>query len=264
LNINPALVAKAITPKSKAILAVDVFGHPARWDKLTELAEANHLKLIEDSAESIGSEFHGQRCGSFGNAAIFAFYPNKQITTGEGGAVMTDDDIIAQLCRSLRNQGRAEGDGWLQHSLLGYNYRLSEINCALGIAQLERIEEIIQARAKVAHLYNERLGELNQVSIPCIAPGVKMSYFVYVVRLSYNYTREDRDRILRELRARGIGCSDYFTPIHLQPFYQEMGYREGDFPVTEMVAARTIALPFYSHLGQEEIDYIVKQLKGLL
>ena len=264
LNINPALVAKAITPKSKAILAVDVFGHPARWDKLTELAEANHLKLIEDSAESIGSEFHGQRCGSFGNAAIFAFYPNKQITTGEGGAVMTDDDIIAQLCRSLRNQGRAEGDGWLQHSLLGYNYRLSEINCALGIAQLERIEEIIQARAKVAHLYNERLGELNQVSIPCIAPGVKMSYFVYVVRLSYNYTREDRDRILRELRARGIGCSDYFTPIHLQPFYQEMGYREGDFPETEMVATRTIALPFYSHLGQEEIDYIVKQLKGLL
>jgi perosamine synthetase len=264
LNIDPALVAKAVTPRSKAILAVDIFGHPARWDKLTELAEIDRLKLIEDSAEAIGSEFHGHRCGSFGDAAVFAFYPNKQITTGEGGVVLTGDDTIAQLCRSMRNQGRAEGDGWLQHSRLGYNYRLSDINCALGIAQLERIEEIIKARARVARLYNKRLGELNQVSVPRIAPGVKMSYFVYVIRLSDNYTRGDRDRILRELRARGVGCSDYFTPIHLQPFYRELGYREGDFPVTEMVAARTIALPFYNQLTQEEIDYIVKQLKELL
>jgi len=264
LNIDPALVARAITPRSNAILAVDVFGHPARWDELTELAEAHCLGLIEDSAESIGSEFHGQKCGSFGDAAIFAFYPNKQITTGEGGVVVTNDDAIAKLCRSMRNQGRGEGDAWLQHSRLGYNYRLSEINCALGIAQLERIEEILSARTRVAGWYNERLSELNQVSIPRIAPGVKMSYFIYVVRLSDDYTREDRDRILRGLRSRGVACSNYFSPIHLQPFYRELGYKEGDFPVTEAVAARTIALPFYNRLSQEEIDYIVKQLKDLL
>jgi perosamine synthetase len=263
-NINPDLVARAITPRSNAILAVDVFGHPARWKELTELAEAHCLGLIEDSAEAIGSELHGQKCGSFGDAAVFAFYPNKQITTGEGGAVLTNDDAIAKLCRSMRNQGRGEGDAWLQHSRLGYNYRLSEINCALGIAQLSRIEEIIKARTRVAGFYNERLGEINRVSIPHIATGVKMSYFVYVIRLSDDYTRGDRDRILNGLRARGVACSNYFSPIHLQPFYKELGYKEGDFPVTEMVADRTIALPFYNRLGQEEIDYIVKQLKELL
>jgi perosamine synthetase len=264
LTIDPALASRAVTPRTKAILAVDIFGHPARWDELKTLAEAHNLKLIEDSAESLGSALRGRKCGSFGDAAVFAFYPNKQVTTGEGGVVLTNDDAIDQLCRRMRNQGRAEGDGWLQHTCLGYNYRLSEINCALGLAQLERIDEIIKARAKVAHLYNDRLSGLSQVIAPRIAPNVKMSYFVYVIRLSNDYTREDRDRILRELQTRGIGCSDYFTPIHLQPFYQELGYREGDFPVAEMVAARTIALPFYNRLGLAQIDYVVKQLKELL
>jgi len=264
LNIDPAKIAGAITPRTKAILAVDVFGHPARWDELNMLAEARHLMLIEDSAEAIGSELQGRRCGSFGDAAVFAFYPNKQITTGEGGVVLTDDEAIARLCRSLRNQGRAEGDGWLEHTRLGYNYRLSEINCALGLAQIERLDEIITARAQVAQLYNERLSGLDGLSVPYVAPGVKMSYFVYVVRLSDDYTRNDRDRIIRELQSRGVGCSDYFTPIHLQPIYRELGYKEGDFPVTEKVAARTIALPFYNRLGRAEIDYVVKQLKEIL
>jgi perosamine synthetase len=264
LNIDAALIAKAITPRTKAILAVDIFGHPARWDKLERLAADYNLKLIEDSAEAIGSEFNGRRCGSFGDAAVFAFYPNKQITTGEGGAVLTDNDAIAQLCCSLRNQGRAEGDGWLQHARLGYNYRLSDINCALGLAQLERIEELLKARTHVARLYNERFNELDRVRVPYIAPGVKMSYFVYVVRLSDDYTQEDRDRIIRGLQAQGIGCGEYFTPIHLQPFYRELGYQESDFPVTEAVAARTIALPFFNRLGSAEIDYVVKQLKRLL
>lgn len=264
LNIDPAKIAGAITPRTKAILAVDVFGHPARWDDLQRLAETHRLKLIEDSAESIGSEFHTRRCGSFGDAGVFAFYPNKQITTGEGGVVLTNDDTIAQVCRSLRNQGRTEGDGWLQHTRLGYNYRLSEINCALGLAQLERLDEMIKARTRVAYLYNELLGGLDGVNVPYVAPDVKMSYFVYVLRLSDEYTREDRDRILRQLQARGVGCSDYFTPIHLQPMYRELGYKEGDFPVTEKVAARTIALPFYNRLGRAEIDYIVNQMKELL
>jgi perosamine synthetase len=263
-NIDPALISKKITSKTKAILAVDVFGRPAQWDQLTELADTNRLNLIEDSAEAIGSEFQGQRCGSFGDAGVFAFYPNKQITTGEGGAVLTNDDTIAQMCRSLRNQGRAEGDGWLQHSNVGYNYRLSDINCALGIAQLKRIDEIIRARTRVARLYNERLQKISQVKILGNASSIKISYFVYVIRLSDSYTRKDRDHILMELQAKGIGCKDYFTPIHLQPMYRELGYREGDFPVTETVAARTIALPFFNRLGEEEIDYVVEQLRELL
>lgn len=264
LNIDPSLVERTITPLTRAILAVDVFGHPAQWDQLSTLAKTYHLRLIEDSAEALGSEYQGRRCGSFGDAAIFAFYPNKQITTGEGGAVLTDDDAIAQMCQSMRSQGRSEGDGWLQHSCLGYNYRLSDINCALGIAQLERIEEILKARERVAELYNERLKGLAQVRVPYVACGVKISYFVYVIRLSDDYTFDDRDRILRELQTIGIGCSDYFPAIHLQPLYRASGYREGDFPVTEAVAARTIALPFYNSLREEEIDYVVSRLKELL
>jgi perosamine synthetase len=156
LNIDPGLAEKAVTHRTKAILAVDVFGHPAQWDQLSALAEAYHLRLIEDAAEALGSEYNGRRCGSFGDAAVFAFYPNKQITTGEGGAVLTNDDSIAQLCRSMRNQGRSDGDGWLQHSRLGYNYRLSDINCALGIAQLDRIEEIGGAVAAIETGYIQR------------------------------------------------------------------------------------------------------------
>ena len=264
LNINPCLIQKAVTPRTKAILAVDVFGHPAQWDQLSDLAEAYHLKLIEDSAESLGSEYQGQRCGSFGDAAIFAFYPNKQITTGEGGAVLTNDEDIARMCRALRNQGRSDRDGWHQPSYLGYNYRLSEMNCALGIAQLERIEEIITARNRVARLYDQRLGEIPDVKVPQISSGVKMSYFVYVIQLSDEYNLEDRNRILCELRLRGIGCSDYFDSIHLLPMYKAIGYQAGDFPITEKVSARTIALPFYNSLGEEEIDYIVNSLKELI
>ncbi len=268
LNIDPRLVEKDIGPNTRAILAVDVFGHPAQWDRLTALAKEYNLSLIEDAAEALGSEFRGQKCGSFGNASVFAFYPNKQITTGEGGAVLTCDDTIDELCRSMRNQGRSNGnsngDGWLQHSRLGFNYRLSEINCALGIAQLERVEEILSARQRVAGLYNERLEGLTSLRVPAIAPGVRMSYFVYVVHLSDDYAREDRDQIIRKLRVRGVNCSDYFTPIHLQPVYRALGYREGDFPVTEAISARTIALPFYNGLREEEIDYVVSHLKELL
>ncbi len=264
LNIDPALVEKAITPRTKAILAVDIFGHPAQWNRLIALAEAYHLKLIEDAAESLGSEYRGRRCGSFGDAGVYGFYPNKQITTGEGGAVLTDNKAIAELCRSLRNQGRADGDGWLQHPRLGYNYRLSEINCALGIAQLERIEELLRSRTRVAGYYNERLGDLTQVRIPCVASGIKMSYFVYVVRLADEYTPQYRDWVIQELKKRGIGCRDYFAPIHLQPCYQEFGYRQGDFPIAEAAGARTIALPFHNGLTEQDVDYVVKNLKELL
>lgn len=267
MNIDSAGIEEKITPRTKAILAVDVFGHPAQWDKLEDLAAKYNLNLIEDSAEAIGSEYLGHKCGSFGDAAVFAFYPNKQITTGEGGVIVTDNNKIADLCRAMRNQGRMEGDQWLQHSCLGYNYRISEINCALGIAQLERIEEIIEARARVAQLYNERLETVRGITVPRIEPrtdNTRISHFVYVIRLSEEYSQENRDNILKKLRAKEIGCGNYFSPIHLMPVYRELGYREGQFPITESVAARTIALPFYNSLTEPDIEYIVEQLRVLL
>ncbi|MCR4404975.1 MAG: DegT/DnrJ/EryC1/StrS family aminotransferase [Candidatus Acetothermia bacterium] len=268
LNIDPGRIEAAITPKTKAILAVDVFGQPADWDRLEGIARRHSLLLIEDSAEALGAEYKGRKAGSFGEAAVFGFYPNKQITTGEGGMILTDNDGLARLCRSLRNQGRGvarhEGQGWHQHERLGYNYRLSELNCALGLAQLERLEEILEKRERVAQMYNDRLRDIDGVESPYISPDVRMSWFVYVVRLSEEYSPEDRDRMLQGLKARGIGCSNYFPPIHLQPVYRELGYREGDFPVTERVAARTIALPFHNNLTEREVDYVVRSLKELL
>jgi len=287
LNIDPERIEEAITPKTKAILAVDVFGHPADWSALERLATKQGLLLIEDSAEALGSEYrsrksrvasresesqeensgHAQwkKAGTFGDAAVFAFYPNKQITTGEGGMVLTDDEEIAKLCRSLRNQGRGEGDEWLVHERLGYNYRISDINCALGIAQLARINEILKKREQVAQMYNERLKGIDGVAIPYVCPDVKIGWFVYVIRLSDQYTREDRDQILQKLKQKGIGCGNYFQPIHLQPFYRKMfGYKEGDFSITEQTASRTIALPFYNNLTEGEVDYVVENLDDIL
>ena len=286
LNIDPERIEAAITPKTKAILAVDVFGHPADWPRLEKIAEKHDLLLIEDSAEALGSEYRSRKsrvasrepesqensgyaqwkkAGTFGDAAVFAFYPNKQITTGEGGMVLTDDEEIAKLCRSLRNQGRGEGDEWLAHERLGYNYRMSDINCALGIAQLARINEILEKRERVALMYNERLKDIDEVAIPYVCPDVKIGWFVYVIRLSDQYTREGRDQILQKLKQRGIGCGNYFQPIHLQPFYRKtFGYKEGDFPITEQIASRTIALPFYNNLTEGEVDYVVENLDDIL
>ncbi len=265
LNINTSKIEAMINHKTKAILAVDVFGHPAEWDDLEKLARTHHLCLIEDSAEAIGAEYKGRKAGTFGNAAVFAFYPNKQMTTGEGGVILTNEESVAKLCQSLRNQGRGEGGAWLQHERLGYNYRLSDINCALGIAQLSRLDHMLKMRDRVAQMYNQRLSKLDNVKTPYVASHVKMSWFVYVIQLADRYTQADRDRILSQLREKGIGCRNYFSPIHLQPFYQEQfGFGSGNFPITEHVAARTIALPFYNTLSEKQIDQVVEQLKLLL
>jgi len=206
-----------------------------------------------------------QKVGTFGDCGVFAFYPNKQMTTGEGGMIVTDDENIYKLCRSMRNQGRSEDGVWLQHERLGYNYRISDINCALGIAQLERIDEILAKREKVARLYNERLRVFEELIIPEFEEGKKISWFVYVVRLANKFSQEDRDFILNKLKEKGIGCNNYFSPIHLQPFYRKMfGYKKGDFPVTEKVSERTIALPFYNNLKEEKINYICKNLKEII
>ncbi len=269
LNLDPELVEGALTERTKAILAVDVFGHPAEWDALTHIAKEHGLKLIEDAAEALGAEYKGRPAGAFGDAAVFAFYPNKQITTGEGGAVLTNDDEIAKFCRSLRNQGRGEGStaGWLRHERLGYNYRLSDINCALGLAQLERLDELLAQRERVAQLYNERLEPLERRGLlrrPHVAPHVRMSWFVYVVRLDERFTRRERDFVIEKLRAQGVECADYFPPIHLQPVYRALGYKSGDFPVAEAVAQRTLALPFHTRLTPDDVDYVVARLEAAL
>ena len=264
LSINPESIEAAITGHTKAILAVDVFGHPADWPALERIAKKHRLRLVEDSAESLGSTLDGRPCGSFGDAAIFGFYPNKQITTGEGGVVVTNDPEIARLCRSMVNQGRGEEGGWLDHVRLGYNYRMDEMSAALGLAQLSRIGEIMAARARVASWYREALLKVEGVKVPSVSAGVMMSWFVYVVRLDPRFSASDRARVMKGLQNEGIECRDYFQPIHLQPFYRELlGTKEGDFPVTESIAERTIALPFHNRLTQDEVRHVAEVLGEL-
>jgi len=264
-NINPDRIEAAVTGRTRAILAVDVFGQPADYDRIHQVALRHKLRLIEDSCESLGAWYKGRPAGSLAEAGVFGFYPNKQITTGEGGMVVTDDDALAATARSLRNQGRSAHGGWLAHERLGYNFRLPDINCALGIVQLSRIGEIVAARARVADLYLKRLADEPRLRTQRMAPECQMSWFVFVVRLSDEYTQEDRDRILAGLRDRNIGASNYFVPIHLQPFYRErFGFAEGDFPICEAVAQRTIALPFHNRLAQSEVDTVCRELRRLL
>jgi len=264
LCIDPEQVEAAMTPHTKAILAVDVFGHPADWKALEAIAREHELLLIEDSAEALGSTLDGKSCGGFGNAGVFAFYPNKQITTGEGGMVVTDDGELAEICRSMANQGR-DGGGWLNHVRLGYNYRMDEMSAALGLSQLQRLDELIAARARVASWYEEALSEIEGVETPHVKPNVGMSWFVYVIRLTDRLSRADRDGVLAELRERGIECRDYFQPIHLQPYLQEMlGTKRGQFPITESVSDRTIALPFFTTMSDEQVRIVGTALSEIL
>ena len=265
-NIDPDRIEAAVTPRTRAILTVDVFGQPADYDAIEGIARRRGLELIVDSCESIGSEYRGAKASRRGRAAVFAFYPNKQVTTGEGGVIVTDDDEIARLCRSMRNQGRDDASGWLAHERLGYNYRLPDISCALGIVQLERIEDILRARQRVADAYRERLADVPGVHAPFVAAATtRMSWFVYVIRLADEYTRDDRDQVIHELRRNGIGATNYFPPIHLQPFYRrQFGFREGAYPITERISSRTIALPFHNNVTPAETDEVVQQLRAAL
>ncbi len=265
LNIDVSKIESKITKKTKAILAVDVFSHPANWDALQKIAKKHKIFLIEDSAEALGSEYKGKKCGSFGDAAVFAFYPNKQITTGEGGMILTNNKKIADLCKSMSNQGRKIENGkWLEHVRLGYNYRLDEMSCAMGIAQISRIEEIIKKRNIVADLYNKKLKQIKDIEIPYIDKESKLSWFVYVIRLSGKLAKK-RDFIIKEMAKKGALCSNYFQPIHLQPFYQKtFGFKKGDYKVCEEVSNKTLALPFFNNLKESEIDYVVKSLKSII
>jgi perosamine synthetase len=264
LCIDPERIGAAITSRTKAILGVDVFGHPADWPRIEAIAAEHGLIVIEDSAEALGSRLNDKPCGGFGRAGVFAFYPNKQITTGEGGAVVTDDAALAALCRSMADQGRGDG-GWLSHVRLGYNYRLDEMSAALGVSQMARLDALIAARARVAAWYHEALAGLDDIILPTVSDDVFMSWFVYVIRLSDAFTREDRDRLLRTLREAGIGCRNYFQPLHLQPFIREaLGTRPGQFPITEAVCDRTVALPFFPQMTRDDVQRVVSALERAL
>lgn len=254
LNLDPTRIESAITPRTRAILVVHTFGIPADMPTILDVARRHNLFVIEDACEAIGASLGGQRVGSFGDAAVFAFYPNKQITTGEGGMVVTGNAAFAGRVRALRNQGRYPSDDWLQHSELGYNYRLSEIACALGLAQLQRIDPILAARAAVARRYHERLTDL-PLTLPLLElHNAAISWFVYVVRLADRYSQTKRDALLQSLTRHGIGCARYFAPIHLQPAYA--AWSSFNLPVTQAVAARTLALPFFNRLTAEQQGYV--------
>jgi perosamine synthetase len=265
LNIDPAKIESGITEKTKAILPVEVFGNPADLDTVCEIARKHNLPVIEDSCEALGSALNGKKAGTFGTMSVFGFYPNKQITTGEGGMISTDDDALADMCVSLRNQGRGKGTGWLTHERLGYNFRISDINCAIGIVQLSRIDEIKAKRRQVAEWYREMLADDDRLIVPAEPANCDMSWFVFVVRLAEDFTVERRDLILQRMQSRNIQVSNYFPPAHLMPFIAEkFGYKPGDFPVTESASASTIALPFHNHLTKDQVDIVCTTLKQLL
>jgi perosamine synthetase len=263
LNIDATRIEEAITERTKAILPVHVFGLPADMDAIMAIAEKHNLAVIEDACEALGATVNGVHAGSIGDCGTFAFYPNKQITTGEGGVIVTNREDIARLAQSMRNQGRDDGMGWLSHTRLGFNYRISDLNCALGIIQMDRLDEFLESRTRVAEYYNELFAGIAPDVIPlCDAPeGIERSWFVYVIQLSHNYSEEQRDTLIKHLRSRGIGCNHYFPPIHLQPFYREQfGYKPGDFPVTESAGAHSLAIPFYNSLSRDDAEHVVTEI----
>jgi dTDP-4-amino-4,6-dideoxygalactose transaminase len=247
----------------KAILGVDVFGQSADWDSMRKVADEFGLKVIEDSCEALGAEYKGRKVGTLGDYGVFAFYPNKQITTGEGGIIVTDDAQAADLMRALRNQGRAPGDTWLSHTYLGYNYRLDEMSAALGAAQMLRLEKLLRKREQVAAWYGERLAEIPGVEAPVIESfTTRMSWFVYVVRFD---PAIDRDVLAKRLEARGMPVRPYFLPIHLQPYMVErFGYRAGDFPVAEDLGRRGLALPFSGVMTEEQVEFVYQAIHAEL
>jgi perosamine synthetase len=265
-NLTADNAERAITPSTRAILAVDVFGTPADWPALTHLADAYDLLLIDDACEALGAMVNGRPVGSWGTAAGFGFYPNKQITTGEGGCITTDDEALARRCRSLRNQGRTD-DGAMRHTRLGYNYRMGELAAALGCAQMERLPALLDQRARVAKQYHDALAPLSDAlhRPPLSTRGAERSWFVYVVRLHDRFAPSARDDLMGALRMQGIGCAPYFPAIHLQPLYRDrFGFEPDAFPICEATSHRTLALPFHPGLNAQHIDRVAEAIKVAL
>jgi perosamine synthetase len=263
LNLDPAAVEAAITQRTRAIVAVDIFGYPCELDPLRALAGEHGLTLIEDACEALGAEYRGAPVGSHGVPSVFAFYPNKQITTGEGGMVTTHSEDEWVLLKSLRNQGRADGGGWLEHARLGYNYRLDDIRAALGIGQLSKLDEILRRRSAVAARYGELLAGVDGVETPCADDGEHLrSWFVYVVAL---HAGVDRERVISALEREGIQTARYLPCVHLQPYMRERyGFSEGLCPVAEDASRRTLALPFHTGLDPGDQERVVEVLAAAL
>jgi perosamine synthetase len=247
----------------KAILSVDVFGQPADYDPLLEITRRHGLILIEDSCEALGAEYKNKKAGRFGDFGVFAFYPNKQVTTGEGGMVISDSREYADMLRALRNQGRAPGDTWLQHTYLGFNYRLDELSAALGISQMARVEQLLNNRQRVADWYNSKLENIEGIQKPYVSPDTtRMSWFVYVIRMGKHI---DRDKFAKKLDRVGIPVRPYFLPIHLQPYMVEkFGYQLGNYPVTEDIGNRSLALPFSGVMTEKQVDIVCENLSECL
>ena len=264
LNMDPAGAEAAVTERTAGILPVHIFGFPADMPAFERIASARGLWLVEDACEALGAVHgDGPAVGARGHLAVFAFYPNKQVATGEGGAVVCPDAEIKATIDSERNQGRAPDMGWLDHDRLGFNYRLSDVACALGIAQLERLDELLAARARVAAAYGELLGGVEELELPCAdADGDSRSWFVYVVQLPPHV---DRDATIDELRSAGIDSKPYLPAIHLMRFYRErFGHRDGEFPVCEEISRRSLALPFYPELGDGQVQRVAETLLGII
>jgi perosamine synthetase len=262
-NLDPAAVEAAITERTKAIVAVDIYGYPCELDELRAIADRHRLALIQDSCEALGAVYRGAPLGSHGPSCVFAFYPNKQVTTGEGGMVTTHSEEEWHLIRSLRNQGRPEPGGWLEHVRLGFNYRLSDIAAALGIGQLERLDEILMRRGQAAGRYAELLGGIEGVELPCADDEVhSRSWFVYVVLLPDAAARE---RVIATFEREGIGYNRYLPSIHLQSYMRErFGFTEGLCPVSEEVSSRSLALPFFTGIDRRAQERVAEVLRSAL
>jgi perosamine synthetase len=261
LNLDPEAAAAAVTDRTKALLPVHIFGYPADMPAFERLAERQGLGIVEDACEALGARHaDGVSVGGRGHPAVFGFYANKQLTTGEGGMVTLADPAMKERMDSERNQGRAPDMGWLDHDRLGFNYRLSDIACALGIAQLVRLSEMLAGRARVAALYREALADIEGLQLPCPdLAGNERGWFVFVVQLPPGV---DRDGTVRALAAAGIQSKPYLPAIHLMSFYRErFGHRKGEFPVCEDVAARSLALPFFPEMSEGQVARVTDRLR---
>jgi len=260
-NIAPSLIERAITKKTKAILPIHIFGQSADMDPIMQIAKKYNLKILEDSCESLGASYKGKMVGTFGDIGTFAFYPNKQMTTGEGGMIVTNSKELYDLCDSMRNQGRGDSGDWLVHDRVGYNYRMDEMSASLGITQLKKIKWMIKEKRKIASWYNNALGDIADVELPVVGKSRTHSWFVYVIRVKNG----KRDRLMNELGRMGIQTKPYLPVIHLQPFMRKLfKYKEGDFPVAESVSGQTLALPLYIGLTKKDIEYIAQKLRTII
>ncbi len=261
LTMDAGRIEEAITPRTRAIVVVHTFGCPADMSPIMRIARRRGLAVIEDACEALGAEYQGRPAGSLGDVGVFAFYPNKQVTTGEGGMVVARDPVIAATVRRLRNQGRDDAAGWYQHVELGFSYRLPEMNCALGVEQLKRMDAVLRRRDEIAAGYHRRLSGRPGLAVPPQeVPRRRISWFAYVVRLGQEYSQAGRDRVVREMASRGIQCGRYFAPIHRQPIYRGMSEGASAMPVTEAHAPRCLALPFFNRIRDDEMGEVCRAL----